>query len=161
MPGNRLFSVLLGVGRHLRDVAIPSTGSLVVVRTWRQPPLAGAMGAGVVAAAGCGADLLETMDPCRGRAHHFLRRRGSPGPNTPYVTGWEPAISVDCARLQIEQLSQPLGLRAAHWDFGLLFVVHPQLIARLEPGHHFADLIDIHHEAAMGAPEARWVEQFQ
>src|SRR5271169_381906 len=41
--------------------------------------------------------------------------------------------------LQIKQLPQPLGLRPAHRNLRLLFIIHPQLIARLEPRHHLAD----------------------
>ena len=63
--------------------------------------------------------------------------------------------------LQIEQFPQPLGLRAAHRNLGLLLVVHAQLVAGLEPRHHFADVVDVHHKAAMGAPETRRVQQLQ
>ena len=63
--------------------------------------------------------------------------------------------------LQLEQLPEPLGLRAADGDLRLLLVVHAQLVAGFEPGHHFADLVDVDHEAAMGAPETRWIEQFE
>ena len=64
-------------------------------------------------------------------------------------------------RLQIEQLPQPLGLRAAYGNLGLLLVVHAQLVAGLEPRHHFADVVDVDHKAAMGAPEERRVKQFE
>ena len=48
-------------------------------------------------------------------------------------------------RLQLEQLSEPFGLRAAHWELGLLAVVHPELIGALEPWQDFLDAIDVHH----------------
>src|ERR1035438_7870124 len=63
--------------------------------------------------------------------------------------------------LQIEQLPQPLRLRPAHRDLRLALVVHAQLVAGLEPWHHLADVVDIHHESTVGAPEQRWVQQFR
>src|ERR1700691_1063079 len=63
--------------------------------------------------------------------------------------------------LQIEELPQPAGLRAADWNFGLLFVGHAELIARLEPGNHFADVVDVDEEGAVGAPEDCGVEQIE
>ena len=63
--------------------------------------------------------------------------------------------------LQIKQLPQPLGLRPAHRDLRLPLVVHAQLITRLEPRHHFANVVDIHHKSAMRPPEERRIQQFQ
>ena len=50
---------------------------------------------------------------------------------------------------------------AAYWDFGLLFVVHAELVGGLEPGDHLADVIDVDYESAMGAPEEGGVEQVE
>lgn len=52
-----------------------------------------------------------------------------------------------------EQFTQPLGLRPAHRNLGLLFVVHPQLVRTLEPGDDLADTVDIHEVRAVGAPK--------
>jgi len=46
--------------------------------------------------------------------------------------------------LQFQQLSQPLGLHAAHRNLSAFFVVHPELVAGLEPRYDFADAIDVH-----------------
>ena len=45
---------------------------------------------------------------------------------------------------QSEQLPQPLGLRAAHRDFGLLPIVHSDLVGALEPRDDFLDAVDVH-----------------
>lgn len=50
------------------------------------------------------------------------------------------------ASLEPEQFPQALRLRAADGDLGLLLVIHPQLVRTLEPGHDFADVIDVHEE---------------
>ena len=63
--------------------------------------------------------------------------------------------------LQIKQLPQPLSLRPAHRNLRLLSVIHSQLVARLEPRHHFANMVDVDHKAAMRAPEQRGVKQFE
>src|ERR1022692_3388312 len=55
--------------------------------------------------------------------------------------------------LQLEQFPQPPRLYPAYRDFGVLFIVHAELIARLEPGHHFLDAVDVHQIGAMHAPE--------
>jgi hypothetical protein len=43
----------------------------------------------------------------------------------------------------------------------LFFVIHAQLVGTLEPGHDFADVIDIDKKRAMGAPEDVGVEIFE
>jgi hypothetical protein len=63
--------------------------------------------------------------------------------------------------LQIEQLAQATGLRAANGNLGLLLVVHAQLVAGLEPRHDLADVVDVDHEAPMGAPEKCRVKEFE
>ena len=50
---------------------------------------------------------------------------------------------------------------AADRDFSLLLVVHAELIAGLEPRHDLADLVNVDDEAAMSAPKARGVEEFE
>src|ERR1700691_1385215 len=55
--------------------------------------------------------------------------------------------------LEVEQFPQPSGLRAAYWNLRLLLVVHAQLVGALEPGHDFADVIDVDQKRAMRAPE--------
>ena len=63
--------------------------------------------------------------------------------------------------LQIEQFPQALGLGAADGDFGLFFVVHAELVAGLEPGDDFADVVDVDDVAAVDAPEEGGVEEFE
>ena len=55
--------------------------------------------------------------------------------------------------LQIQQLPQPSRLGAADGDFGLLAVVHLQLIGAFEPGDHFFDAVDVDEMRAVDAPE--------
>src|SRR5205823_14168117 len=55
--------------------------------------------------------------------------------------------------LQIQQLPQPPRLGAADGDFGLLAVVHFQLVRALEPGDDFLDAVDIDEMRAVDAPE--------
>ena len=55
--------------------------------------------------------------------------------------------------LQIEELSQPLGLGPAHRNLGLLRIVHPQLIAGLEPRHHLPNVLNVHHVRPVRPPE--------
>src|SRR5437667_9856501 len=58
----------------------------------------------------------------------------------------------DSDRLQSEQFAQPLGLGAAHGNFGLFFVVHTKLVGALKPGDDFLDAIDIYQKRPVGAP---------
>src|SRR5690606_23650147 len=60
--------------------------------------------------------------------------------------------------LKLQQASQPFRLYAAYRYYGLRFVVHPKLVARFEPGNHFADTVDIHQIRAMHPPEKVGVE---
>jgi hypothetical protein len=57
-----------------------------------------------------------------------------------------------------EQLSQPLGLSAADWNFALLLIVHAQLVRALEPRHHFPNSIDVHQVGAVSPPEQTRVQ---
>src|SRR5438128_10434724 len=69
----------------------------------------------------------------------------------------------DSDRLQSEQFAQPLGLGAAHGDFGLFLVIHAKLVGALKPGNDFLDAIDIYQKGTMRAPEKiviEAVEQF-
>jgi hypothetical protein len=52
-------------------------------------------------------------------------------------------------------------LGAGDGDFGLLFVVHPQLVRALEPGHHFLDALGIHQIGAVDTPEEIRVEAIE
>ncbi len=54
---------------------------------------------------------------------------------------------------EAEQFPQPLGLRPADRNLGLLFVIHAQLVRALEPGNDFADAIDIHQVGAVRPPK--------
>jgi hypothetical protein len=56
-------------------------------------------------------------------------------------------------KLQSEEFAQSLRLGAAHRNFGLLFVVHAQLIRALEPGNDFADTIDVYQVGAVCPPK--------
>ena len=68
-----------------------------------------------------------------------------------------PTVPSDSAALdkdsEAEQFPQTLGLRTAHGNLSLLFVVHPKLVRALEPRHDFADAIDIDKIGAMSTPE--------
>jgi hypothetical protein len=52
-----------------------------------------------------------------------------------------------------EQFAQPLCLRPADWNLALFLIVHAQLVRTLEPGHDFANTIDIHQVRSMSPPE--------
>ena len=54
-----------------------------------------------------------------------------------------------------EQFPQALRLSPAHGYLGLLLVVHAELVRAFEPGHHFADVVDVHQKRPMRAPEDR------
>jgi len=54
---------------------------------------------------------------------------------------------------EFEKFSQPAGLNAADWNFGTLLIVYSNLVAGFESGHHFADVVDVHHIGAVRAPE--------
>src|SRR5581483_9683125 len=84
--------------------------------------------------------------------------------------------SVECARtllstralgrvlgcgLQSEQFPQTLGLRPAHRNFGLLFVVHAQLVGTLELWHYFANAVNIHKIGTVHAPEEIEIERVE
>jgi hypothetical protein len=45
---------------------------------------------------------------------------------------------------QFQQFPQPLRLRARHRNLAGPFVIHFQNVARLEPRHHFLDVVDVH-----------------
>lgn len=55
--------------------------------------------------------------------------------------------------LESEQLTQSLGLRPADRDFGLLLVVHPELVGALEPRHHFPNPVNVYQVGAVGPPK--------
>lgn len=52
-----------------------------------------------------------------------------------------------------EQFPQPAGLSPADWNLCLLLVIHAQLVRAFEPGHHFADAVDVHQIGAVRPPE--------
>ena len=55
--------------------------------------------------------------------------------------------------LEVEELPKAFGLGAAYGDFGLLAIVHAELVAGFEPGDYFADVLDVDDEGAVGSPE--------
>src|SRR5579862_4893412 len=59
-----------------------------------------------------------------------------------------------CA-LELEKLPQPPRLHPADWNFGVLAVVHAELIAGLKPGHHFLDPVDVHQIRPVRSEERR------
>src|SRR5258708_3743101 len=59
---------------------------------------------------------------------------------------------------QTEQFPKALGLSAANRDFGLLPIIHSQLVRTLEPGNHLADAIDIHQVRTVRPPEQTWIQ---
>src|SRR5579884_1528167 len=68
------------------------------------------------------------------------------------------ARAAEAAELQPEQFAKTTRLRTANGNFGLLLVVHAEHVARFEPRHHFADVIDVHQVGTMRAPEGVWIE---
>ena len=74
------------------------------------------------------------------------------------VAAVPPRERVDAAgsygsRSKSEKFAQPLGLSPADRDLGLFFIVHSQLVRAFEPGHDFADTIDVHQVRAVGPPK--------
>ena len=63
--------------------------------------------------------------------------------------------------LKPEQLSQSLGLSPADWNLALLFIVHAQLVRALEPGHDFANAINVHQVGTVRPPEQSGVKTRQ
>ena len=61
-------------------------------------------------------------------------------------------------QLELEEFAEAPGLLARDRDFGLLFVVHFEHEAGLEPGHHFLDVVNVDEEGAVRAPERFLVE---
>ena len=60
-----------------------------------------------------------------------------------------------------EQFAQSLGLCPADGNFGLLLVVHAQLIRALEPRHDLFNAVDVHQIRAVRAPEKTLVQAIQ
>src|SRR5271156_1023244 len=48
------------------------------------------------------------------------------------------------ANSQPKQFAEPFGLRPADWNLALLLIIHAQLVRTLEPGHDFANTVDVH-----------------
>src|SRR5262249_11271433 len=71
---------------------------------------------------------------------------GSSGVRFTWCKGKSPA-------LQLEQFAEALGLLAGDRDFGLLFVVHFEHVAGLEPGHDLLDVMNVYKVGAVRAPE--------
>src|SRR5215469_4111142 len=69
--------------------------------------------------------------------------------------------AIETRFLQSEQSAQALGLGAADGNFGLLFVVHAQLVRALEPGDDFLDAVDINEIGPVRPPEDVGVEALQ
>lgn len=59
---------------------------------------------------------------------------------------------------EAEKFTQALRLSAADWNLALLLIVHAQLVGTFEPGHNFANPIDVHQVGAMGTPEQARVQ---
>ena len=59
---------------------------------------------------------------------------------------------------KLQQLSQPLRLRAADGDFRVLAVGHTELVGAFEPGDNFFDVVDIDQVGAVDPPEKRRVQ---
>src|SRR5579871_2502650 len=55
--------------------------------------------------------------------------------------------------LQLKEFPQPSRLYAANRHFGVLLIVHPELIAGLEPRHDLFDPVDVHQVGPVHAPE--------
>lgn len=87
-------------------------------------------------------DLLITVDK-------VLKSAAKQRANRPLGTDYPGEYGTS----ESEQFPQSFGLCSADGDFGLLLVVHPELIRALEPGDDFADAVDIHEVGAVRAPK--------
>src|SRR5580658_4273629 len=74
------------------------------------------------------------------------RRETQPSPCPPFFPS------------EVEQLPQAASLRAAHRNLCLFLIVHAQLVGTFEPGHNFADVIDVDQKRSMRAPEQTGIE---
>ncbi len=81
--------------------------------------------------------LLTTVEKAEEAARKRLQDKTAPHPGSSSGNGGRGK------GLETEQLTQSLGLRAADRDFGLLLVVHAQLVGALEPGNDFPNPVDI------------------
>jgi hypothetical protein len=63
--------------------------------------------------------------------------------------------------LEPEQLPQSLSLSPADWNLALLFIVHAQLVRALEPGHNFANTVNVHQVGTVRPPEQTGVKARQ
>lgn len=57
-----------------------------------------------------------------------------------------------------EQLPQTFGLSPTDWNLALLLIVHAQLVRAFEPGHDFANAIDVNQVGAVSSPEQSRIE---
>lgn len=94
------------------------------------------------------------------RAEHGARLRPAHGTESrPTLPDPHSNVRGCCERygegrnLQSEEFAQSFRLSTAHRNFGLLFVVHAQLIRALEPGNDFTDTIDVYQVGAVCSPK--------
>src|SRR5579871_6092314 len=88
----------------------------------------------------------------RGRSRSHLPRKWKVRPVTAMGAPVRPAP------LQLEQFAEAARLDAAYRYLGVLLVVHAELVARLEPRHHFLDPVDVDQVGTVHAPEHLAVE---
>ena len=105
------------------------------------------------ASCGAQADINEAYS--KRQRSRFLRRysRTDDHPTDRKISArWGPRrktsarnATVGMTNLQPEQLAEAFRLGTADGDFGLLLVIHAELVGALEPGHDFLDPVDIDH----------------
>src|SRR5215470_20001507 len=61
--------------------------------------------------------------------------------------------------LKLKEFAEAFGLLADDGDFGLLFVVHFEHVAGLEPGHNFLDVMNVDEIRAVRAPKNVRIER--
>jgi hypothetical protein len=66
--------------------------------------------------------------------------------------------AIEVNPLELQQLAETLGLGPRHGNLGGALVVHLEHVTGLEPRHDFLDVVDIHQEGAMRAPEGIRIE---
>jgi len=83
-------------------------------------------------------------------------KRGARGPLVLSSTSFSSSTSsASCAsNSHLDQLSQPLRLRPTHRHLALLFVIHLQHVTRLEPRHHFLDVLNANQVRPVRSPSA-------
>lgn len=65
----------------------------------------------------------------------------------------QPEMPAKSGGSEAEEFSQALRLCPADWNLALLLIIHAQLVRTLEPGHDFANAVDVHQIGTVRPPE--------